>query len=117
MKKKLEIGDKIARLATCGGKAVAILAVARVTETLAVCKKKALFSDDEYEIKFPREVNDGACFTEKGASDWNKDYYTLAVDEHYKQIYTANIRHKMAKTEWGTVPVEKLEKIQKILEQ
>lgn len=117
MKKKLEIGDKIARLATYGGKAVAILAVTRVTETLAVCKKKALVSDNEYEIKFPREVNDGACFTEKGASDWNKDYYTLAVDEHYKQIYTANIRHKIAKTEWSGVSIEKLNEILKILEQ
>lgn len=115
MKKRFEVGDKIARLHKHGGSAVSILTVTRVTETLAVCKKKALVSDKEYEIKFPREVNDGACFTEKGASGWNKDYYTLAVDEHYKQIYTAKIRHKIAKTEWGTVPVEKLEEIQKIL--
>ncbi len=116
MKKKLEIGDKIARLATYSGKAVSILAVTRVTETMAFCKRKNLAGND-YEIKFPREIEERFSFTEKGAKGWSKDYYCLATDIHTKQIEESNIRYIIAKTEWSEVSIEKLTEILKILEQ
>lgn len=116
MKKKLEIGDKIARIATYGRNAVLILTVTRVTETMAFCKRKNL-AGNEYEIKFPREIEEKMLFTEKGATGYIKDYYELATDVHFKQIKTSNLRHKIDKIDLSDVSAEKLTEILKILEQ
>lgn len=109
MKKKLEVGDKIASLDR-SSQADSIITVTRVTPTLALCRVT-----EKHELKFNRNVSADRPFREKGDNGWFKTYYSIATDAHYAQIRHKLASKRLTETKWSNFPIETLEAVLEII--
>ena len=109
MKKRLEVGDKIASLDR-SSQADSIITVTRITPTLALCRVT-----EQHELKFNRDVSDDRPFREKGDNGWFKTYYSIATDAHYTQIRHKKMSKRLAETKWHNLSDKTLEAVLEII--